>query len=217
MKFRIVNIYGLLFFVIGFCWLLIIFARGESVLPKKRGPSKVSCQKIQEELTERIQKRYPEFFSEGKHPRAFSLAKHLPRMFVMQFWAIAALELWCAVLFLLTGLALLRGYPFQRPFGAVTLATDIILKTLIVTYHQCLVVPLRDILDGKNILLMYFVPDANPASKISSYVSGVKLIQADKFYYALLYSAFFLISSWLFTHAGAKKHFEIIRAEGKAS
>ena len=82
---------------------------------------------------------------------------------------------------------------------------DMILKTLIVTYQQCILLPLKVVFQGKNILLMYFTPDAGLASKASSYLTGIRLIQPGAFYYGGAYIVFLLVFFYVCAHPEIKK------------
>ena len=198
-------IYGVLFLAIGLLWLSVIYIRCDGYLPRKKAQEEASHQKIQEQLTERLLEveQMP-----MEHKRGFPLYKYVPKMVVLQFWAIACWELVCALLFLLSGIALLRGYPVMRHYAIYTLIADIILKTLVVTYHYCLLIPLKTIFDGKNILFMYFTPDDGLLSKASSYLAGVTLIQRGVFYYGFFYALFLIVSLGIFTHPKTKKYFQ---------
>lgn len=191
-------IFGGLFLAIGILWLSVILIRCEVRFfkEKKRGDDqvKVSYQKIEEKIAKKLKE------GKAEEPQAFSLRKHLPRMFIMQFWLIAALEILCALLFLGAGIALLRGYPFKKRFVVAALIADMILKALIWTYQLCVLTPLSEIVESENILLMYFSPDATIESKISSVLSGSKLVQPGAFYYAGIYAVLWGLTFFIFTH-----------------
>lgn len=192
---------GGLFLSIGILWFSVIFIRCEGALSRSKEGAKTSYQKIQEQLTERILE---------KKIKSFSLRKHSPKIFVIQFWTIAGTEVLCALLFFVSGLALLRGYPFQRKLAAGALMVDIFLKALILTYHHYILMPLKPVFDDKNILFMYFTPDGSLTSKISLWISGVKLLQKgpSSLYYALFYAVFMAGVIYVVTCPKMKKHFD---------
>lgn len=192
-KSRVAKAYGALFLAIGILWLSAIFVRCEGFLPRKKQHA-FSYQKIQQQLTEYLE--------------PLSLRKHVPKILIAQFWILAHWEFACAFFYLLSGLSLLRAYPFGRRFAAYTLMADIVLKTLIVTYQQFLLLPLRSIFQETNVMVMYFTPDAGLAAKGSSYLTGIKLIQPGAFYYGFFYALFLLVSIYVFTHPKMKEHFK---------
>jgi hypothetical protein len=194
----VIKIYGSLFLAIGFLWLAAIYIRCEASSCEGKARTVLSYQNLQQKLTQRLIREYP-------NAKTFPLHKYVPKMVIAQFWAIAVLELICALLVLITGIALWRGYPKKSHFVMVAITADITLKTLIVTYQRCLLLPLSKIFDEKNILMMYFAPDAAAVSKVSSYLAGIRLIQPGAVYYGTAYLIFLIVTFWFFAGPAARK------------
>jgi len=197
----LVKAYGVLFLTVGLVWLGSIYIRSEGYLSRPKAGATVSYQDIQTQLAERIQANETRLKIKG-----FSLKKHLPEVFVVQFWMIAAGEFLCAILFLVAGFSLLRGYPLHCLIAVVALGTDLVLKFLVWSYQQCILMPLKDIFDGKNILLMYFTPDTGLAAKVAAFLAGIPVIRPGALYYGLFYAAFWAVSLWILTNPERKKH-----------
>jgi len=120
------------------------------------------------------------------------ISRFLPKAFIDLFRVIAFLELSCALFYLLSGISLLRMYPFRRRLVALTLIADAALKALVVTYQMQVISPMKMIFQETNILIVHFTPDGSLVSQVSSYLTGMRFIQPGDFYYAVFYAVFLI-------------------------
>lgn len=169
---------GALFLAIGMLWLSAIFIRSDGYLLWKKTAQTQSRNSAYQDLTGRLE--------------SLPIRKFLSEAFVVLFWVIACWELLCALLYLLSGISLIRAYPFRRQLTVLTLIADMILKSLIVAYQQLVILPLRNVFGEANILLAHFAPDGSFSSLVSVYLTGIKLIQPDALLYALFYAVLFI-------------------------
>lgn len=169
---------GALFLAVGILWLSAIFIRSDGHLLWKKTAQTKEYRNTGQYLTSRLQD--------------LPIRKFLSKAFIVLFWAITFWELACALLYLLSGISLLRSYPFGRQLAIFTIVADMILKSLIVAYQQLVILPLRNVFGEANILLAHFAPDGSFASQVSIYLTGIKLIQPNALYYAFFYAILFI-------------------------
>lgn len=120
------------------------------------------------------------------------------------FWALAALEMMCSFLYMISGFALLRGYKFCFRLGRSALWLDLFFKASTAAYMFGIAVPLQNALKNKqNVLLNYFTPDRSVFSDSSAFFSGLR------FYYpALNFSLIIFFMYFLFTYIFVKQRME---------
>lgn len=192
---KTLTLFGILFLVIGLLWLAAIFIRCQGCLPKKTTYPQVyrSAVKQYQRLTARL--------------GPLSVKQYMPKAFIIHFWMIGCWELFCSLFYILSGIFVLRLYPFGRRFVLWTLLADLLLKGLIVSYQQFILVPLQAVFQKTNVMFTYFAPNASLNSQVSSYLTGIKLVQPHALYYAAVYGFYLLIVFFVFTRARVKNQF----------
>jgi hypothetical protein len=172
---------GILFFVIGAIWMAAIFIRCQKYMPQEK--KKISYTQIYQKHHERLTVILS----------PLSVKKYMPKVYIIHFWAIAYWEFICALLYLLSGIFLLRAYPAGRHLAFYALFSDIILKNLIVTYQYYVLAPLKPVFQSTNIMFTYFTSDAGFDSQISSHLTGIKLVQSGAIFFAISYGIYLLV------------------------
>ncbi len=186
---------GILFLAVGVVWLSAIFIRCDVHRSWKKP---VQSQRSSAE----VDKKAPDTTLKDLAIQEFLSKKH-----IALFWAIAYLEAVCALLYLLSGVSLLRGYPFRRELAMGALSADAALKVAVALYQQQVILPLKDIFKDTNVLLVHFAPDGSFASQVSVYLAGVKLIQPGWLCYAVAYAVLLLGLLGTLTHPKTKNYF----------
>jgi len=188
LKNEITVFFGILFLVIGILWLSAIFVRCQGYLPKKK---KITYTQVYQSSVKQYQRVTARL-------APLSVKGYMPQAFIICFWAIGALEFFCAIFYLLAGIFVLRRYFFGARFVFYMLMADILLKILIVIYHQYILVPLKVIFRTSNIMFTYFIPGDDLISRIPFYLTGIKLVQPGFIYYLLFYIMYVSICFYVF-------------------
>ncbi len=188
--------FGILFLVVGILWLVTIFIRCEGYLPKKKttyaGIYHSAVQRV-ERLTLRLS--------------PLSVNQYMPHVFILHFWMMAAWEVMCSLFYILAGISILRLYWWGDRFILSAVLMDVFLKVLIVTYQVFILSPLGAVFQKSNIMFTYFLPNKAVTSQISSYLTGIRLIQPDFLYYLLPYLVYLGVVFIFFTRSKIKEQF----------
>lgn len=111
------------------------------------------------------------------------------------FWALAALEMMCSFLYIISGFALLRRYKFGFRMSRSALWADLFFKSLTAAYMFAIAVPLQNALRNKqNILLTYFTPDRSGFSDFSTFFSGLRFYYPEVNFSLIVYLIYFLFT-----------------------
>ena len=190
-------IFGVFFLCLGLVWLFVIYKRGRHFLAveaqtysQKYGTPTLSNNQRQEEKQDRLKKR-------------LLLEQHMPenirKTYIPYFGAIIVVELVCGLLYVLCGLSLLRGYPLGRWLVILTLFVDMILKSSVVIYENFISIPLQHIFHHYSLISTYFFPADDWGSRLSLYLSGLKLIDHCCFGFSFVYVSYLLVTFFFFT------------------
>ena len=119
----------------------------------------------------------------------------------------AAWEVMCSLFYILAGISILRLYWWGDRFILSAVLMDVFLKVLIVTYQVFILSPLGAVFQKSNIMFTYFLPNEAVTSQISSYLTGIRLIQPDFLYYFLPYLVYLGVVFIFFTRSKVKQQF----------
>jgi hypothetical protein len=178
--------FALLFCILGVLWLSVIYQRSLLFSGEKFSPyNQLYKQSVSTYQTIRKNVAYVSAF--------------MAKACLILFWIIGALELVCALLYFLSGWALFRMYSFARELTIFSVSLDVLLKLLLSVYNSYIALPLQYALKNQNILTSFYVPDKSVISKLSCYLTGIKLVQPQAIFYVLGYSTFVCLVFYVFT------------------
>ena len=196
-----VNLFGLFFLILGLLWLNTIYQRSRILVSLKKVDITVKEPKITAADYQSLDKHMKSVF------KGTSSDKNLAAVYINTFRTIAIAELICSLSYIVTGIALFRVYRFGRLLVFLTILLDVLLKVLIVTYHNFILLPIQNYYKTTNILQFYFKPIMGKFSQLSDYLSGFKLIQSDYLPYAILFSLYVVGTLTFFSRPGVVHHF----------
>ena len=132
---------------------------------------------------------------------------HAKNYHLILFHALVLFELFCGICFMLSGLMLIRRYPFGRSFTLYVLYMDIFFKMMVAWYMQYCAVPLEFLTHNANVLNVYYFPNASFWSRLSGYFSGLKMASLYGVVYLLVYILIFFLSFYYLTSTDVVKQF----------
>ena len=116
-----------------------------------------------------------------------------------------SVELVIAVLYVISGLALFRGFSFSLFLAKLVVILDVLLKGLVFAYHFFVAFPMQQIWVSVPRALLYIPPKQNQMIDFNSYFAGSFLGQEGAIAYVGLYSVFLLLAVLSLNQVGQKK------------
>ena len=165
---------------IGVAWLACIYYRGQIYLPEEK---QLYFQKTAQVfdyslLREEMQQAYRQQLAWRGHQ-------------IIYFWTVVIVELFCALLYIASGLALFRRLPLAKGLVNGTILIDITLKFMVVVYQAFDVDSARLFSAQVYDPLTYFIADGSLASKLSGFLTGAYFAYPT-YWYTLIIYAFYL-------------------------
>ena len=112
---------------------------------------------------------------------------------LLAFWMLAAMEMMCSFLYIISGFALLRRYKFGFRMSRSALWADLAFKILTAAYMFGIAVPLEGALkNNQNLLLNYFTPARSALSDCSAFFSGLRFYYPAVNFSVVVYFMYFL-------------------------
>ena len=175
----LLTLLAFIFLVQGVLWFKIFYCRGGSV-------RQVSSSTI---TTSTSQRMIP---GQGHDlPWYQSLEREMRQQYSGIFHFFASLEFVTSLIYIVTGIALLRSYWFAYVLAQVIVCLDFCFKLLVFAYHAFVAIPVQQSLDAPATLLFYFPPDQNKILDAASYFTGSFLLQENTWHYLGLYFLYF--------------------------
>jgi hypothetical protein len=195
---------GLFFLMFGVLWLTVIYNRAKAALPEeKKSIISESPVATYHEMKETLQQP-----SKIDRYVKKSLSAKPRKSYITLFWIVAAVEVVCCFLYIFSGIAVLRLYPFSRFLVFLALYFDVLLKGMAMTYMNAYALPLAKALNGNNILSSYFLAQPSWSSTFSMYVTGLGFYQTNGALFLFVYLVYLFIVFYFFTRPKIKEQFK---------
>jgi hypothetical protein len=231
-------IYGVFFMVYSLLWLNVIVHRTKDISSSTKSDVHLSFKvksylQILEESLARL-RQSPQYSRTGtpdtvtaqqsdsealleEQPGFFNfsqffsfLAPYESELFILWFIGIVFLEFFCCLTYFLSGLSLLRPYPFGRLVVNFALSFDVLLKISILLFYNSIIIPLQSVVDH-NILWHHFSTPDGRWEFLSYSLSGVSLTMTFSAIYISGLAVYLLGSFWFFNRIEIQDYFRHLK------
>ena len=180
------------FIVLGVVWFVLIQARCNEISPRPTLTKATSNVGASSGSTEKEVKMIRSPYAKDYH-------------FIL-FWAIAGIEVFVALFYILAGIFLLKRYSLGPFVVAGVLTLDVVFKLLVIFYMQFCAIPLSHLTKNANVLQLYFMPSDKIHAGFSSIASGLQIFLPAGIIFLGVYILYFGFCFLFFNRPEIKKY-----------
>ena len=118
---------------------------------------------------------------------------------IVLFWFLVYLEVICAASYAVSGIALIRPYPYAKISILGSLVGDFIYKVSIVLYMYFCAIPIARLTGNPNLLKALYTPNTTITSKIYAYLSALKVYEPYGWIYGIMYGILLVYGIYYFS------------------